>query len=328
MAGRLHGLEALRGIAALIVLYNHAGFLAGYPDIVSGLFVRGYIAVDLFFMLSGYVLTRTYEGRMGPAQVFLGKRFVRLWPPIAGGVLIGACAGILGGMAPGQLAMGLITGLMMLPLINFAILLNGPAWSIFFELVANFVHAALLQRLAVRHLLTISLICALLLLNPLAERGLNLGQHETFWLGFPRLFMSYALGVVLYRLNRDRTWLPSSWAWGAILAWPVLVAFQAYFMPRPSILALALIANPLVILAALSLKPSRVAVLLGALSFPLYALHYPVMELLAPFAFDWPVVLAIALTASVAGGMAVDSRWRKAVFELADRHHLVRAAAT
>lgn len=327
MTGRLNGLEALRGIAALMVVYNHAGFLAGFPDQLSRIFLRGYVAVDLFFMLSGYVLTRTYEGRMGPPQVFLRKRFIRLWPPIAAGVAIGACAAFAGGMAPGQIAAGLVTGLLLLPWFNFAILLNGPAWSIFFELVANYFHALLLQRLSVRSLLAIAAICVLLLIKAVPAHGLNLGQHQTFWLGFARLFMSYALGIVLYRLNRDRTWLPGSWAWGAILGWTALVLIIGP-QSRWTVLPVALIANPLAILAALSLKPSRLAVLLGALSFPLYALHYPVMELVKPFGFGWPVVLIIALAASAAGGMAVDSRWRKAVLDLADRRLMAQPAAT
>lgn len=316
MGNRLHGLEALRGIAALLVAYNHAAYLAGYPDVLSRLFVRGHVGVDLFFLLSGFVLTRAYEGRMDGASDFLRLRFVRLWPPIAAGVLIAAVAAALWGAEPVWIALGLLSGILLLPLVGYSFILNGPAWSIFFELVANFVHALLLQRLSNGALLVFAGLCSLILLWQISPNGLNLGQGETFWLGFPRLFMSYTMGIVLYRINRDRCWLPHGAAWPVIMAWPLLIIACGLLLPNWGDLALAMFVNPLVLLAALSLGNSRFAALLGAFSFPLYALHYPVMEILGQLGASWLTVLAVAMIASIFGGLVVDPRWRSAVYGL------------
>jgi len=86
---RLHGLDALRGIAALVVLAFHIGLIYGLEPI----FLNGWLAVDFFFALSGYVLARTYEGRLHKtigAWQFSKKRFFRFWPVVLFGGAIGA----------------------------------------------------------------------------------------------------------------------------------------------------------------------------------------------------------------------------------------------
>ncbi len=133
---RLHGLDALRGVAALLVLWyhlhlsQHVGF---YP-------FRGYLAVDFFFMLSGYVMARTYEGRMRGGLWFLRKRFWRLWPTVTVGSLIGVVAAIVAGAAdaPGFLLAATLN-LLLVPILwaGAAFPINTPIWSIFFELFAN-----------------------------------------------------------------------------------------------------------------------------------------------------------------------------------------------
>lgn len=84
---RLAGLDALRGIAALVVVIGHV-FLAR-DGAEHG---RPWIAVDVFFALSGYVTARTYEARLGrdlSAGGFLAARLRRLWPVMAVGALLG-----------------------------------------------------------------------------------------------------------------------------------------------------------------------------------------------------------------------------------------------
>jgi peptidoglycan/LPS O-acetylase OafA/YrhL len=85
MKSRLLGLDALRGAAALLVLWMHlhlSHHVSIYPP-------RGHLAVDFFFMLSGYVMARTYEGHMRGGVWFLRKRIRRLWPTVAAGSLFG-----------------------------------------------------------------------------------------------------------------------------------------------------------------------------------------------------------------------------------------------
>jgi len=73
---RLPAVDGLRGALALVVVVNHFAQKLGS----SALFPAADFAVCVFFLLSGYVLTRGWDGRYG---VFLARRFVRLWPVYA-----------------------------------------------------------------------------------------------------------------------------------------------------------------------------------------------------------------------------------------------------
>lgn len=314
MSTRLPGLDALRGIAALIVAYNHAAFLSGYPDVLSRIFVRGHLAVDLFFLLSGFVLARTYEGRMPEPARFLQLRFRRLWLPIAIGVVIGTSGALLGGSGLSALLPGLIAGLLIIPYPGGLIALNPPAWTVFYELVGNFLHAMLLQRLSSVQLIVVSLASALVVCipGPFSEGavGLNVGQGETALFGLPRFLTSYCLGIALYRLNGDRQRLPF---WIAAGGFPLLlIALQAWIPVAWEVLPVLLV-NPLILLAALSLDRSPTAELLGALSFPVYAMHMPIQIIATAQGWSWPAALAISLIAAGGLGILADSRSRRTV---------------
>src|ERR1700722_12878203 len=89
------GLDGLRGVAALFVAMRHISFFHNLG--VHG----GYLAVDLFFVLSGFVIANAYEARLagGPsAPRFLVLRYVRLWPVYALGAGLGLIAAALQGL--------------------------------------------------------------------------------------------------------------------------------------------------------------------------------------------------------------------------------------
>ncbi|MCB2057920.1 MAG: acyltransferase [Novosphingobium sp.] len=82
---RLSQLDGLRGIAALAIMLFHLAAVFH----TSGPFVRGYLFVDLFFLLSGFVLAVSTERKLASgigALEFAASRFVRLWPLVAVGV--------------------------------------------------------------------------------------------------------------------------------------------------------------------------------------------------------------------------------------------------
>ena len=87
---RLLLLDGLRGIAAIGVVLFHC--VIAFDAL--GAFARGYLFVDLFFLLSGFVLTLNYEQRMNAGAVrpgkFLRSRLVRLWPTVAAGARVAA----------------------------------------------------------------------------------------------------------------------------------------------------------------------------------------------------------------------------------------------
>lgn len=132
---RLGGLDMLRGVAALSVAFLHVPL--AFPAVDTP-FTKAYLAVDFFFMLSGFVLTRTYQPRfaagLGAAR-FMSLRFKRLWPTIAVGAVFGLISAI-GAYTPEKLALLFAMNLALVPYIfgggKAAVFpLNGAFWSVF-----------------------------------------------------------------------------------------------------------------------------------------------------------------------------------------------------
>lgn len=319
-AVRLHGLDALRGVAALSVVLLH--LTAVYQEL-PGLVSSAYLAVDFFFMLSGLVMARTFEPRMraGLAPLtFLRMRYLRLWPTM----LVGAVLSVpfLWRDSAHWLAFAKSAGpnLLLLPTLGEQEIfpLNIPAWSIFFELVANLAHGLVLWRLDRRAL---GLICAaflILLAIAGAHHGnLDMGARGTTILGgLCRVGFAYTAGILIQR------------TWGDAPALPVPVALALIAMPafllglgithgdnwREDLLFVALLC-PLLIWGGLRMRrAARIAMAAGALSFPLYAVHYPLLLLAHDLALG-PVgafLFAIACAAIVAGAQARFDHIRKA----------------
>jgi peptidoglycan/LPS O-acetylase OafA/YrhL len=298
---RLAGVDGLRGIAALCVLaYHLMPYVAGiWPG-------NAYLAVDFFFMLSGYVMSRTYEVRLSSgltSAAFLWLRWKRLWPTIFTGSLIGLpwFLAVIGVDGIGDMLV-IIANLLLIPTFAFnrSYPLNGPVWSIFFELVANVLHALLLRRMPTRALLLVAALMAVILVIPASQLTLGLigSTRPTFLFGVPRVLMSYTIGIVLWRLWRDRPSIavPPTLA---LLGMPVffsvvaLTGCKAWFLDFLFILILC----PLMIAGGLRWTgPVKWASASGALSFPLYAFHAPILASAALLGLDigWGVALSLA----------------------------------
>ncbi|GBP98870.1 acyltransferase [Streptomyces spongiicola] len=80
---RLPSLTGLRFWAALLVVAYHLSRQVGQIPGASELAWYGRSGVTFFFVLSGFVLAWTYDGRQVPAKVFLRRRFARVWPLLA-----------------------------------------------------------------------------------------------------------------------------------------------------------------------------------------------------------------------------------------------------
>jgi len=310
--GKLYGLEALRGLAAITVVWQHICQRYGYEGLFTIIVGKGHLAVDLFFLISGFVLARTYEKAMPRPVDFLVMRYRRLWAPLAGGAVIAFLFALYRGEPLLSGAALLVAGLAMMPGRGFHFALNPPAWSIFFELVANVVHAWLLVRLGKLGLVLIVVGAALLMWPIMWQRGFDVGHDSVFWWGLPRVMLSYTLGVLLFRLNGDRVWLPVPAAWLVAIAYPVAIGSFAATSPLGE-MAFAVVVHPLLLLAVLAMPRNRLALWLGAFSFPLYALHSPLMEADNLLAMHWSAGLAVCLGGSALIGLALDPRWRKLV---------------
>jgi peptidoglycan/LPS O-acetylase OafA/YrhL len=298
MGSRLVGLDGLRGIAALAVFAHHVFMSAnGYSRGVA------FLAVDFFFMLSGYVMARTYEARLTgdlSAAGFLALRLRRLWPAMTVGAAIGVP--VVWATYAWPDALPAMLNLLFVPwfLGTRVFPLNGPAWSIFFELVANLVHALVLCRLSTRQLMLLALACAPLLVAGGIDYGLDVGSRpENFLFGLPRVLLSYTIGMILWRSWRDEPPVKVSASF-TFLAMPLF--FTATAVSGGSWIAnLGFIAVvcPMMIAGGLRFPaPSRwagLAAFAGALSFPLYAVHGTVLRLASLLELGWIAGALLAL---------------------------------
>jgi peptidoglycan/LPS O-acetylase OafA/YrhL len=285
---RLPGLDILRGIAALCVLGLHTRAIYGDHGWIFG---KGYLAVDLFFMLSGYVMARTYDPRfaagLGPVRFFV-SRYRRLWPVMAVGSVIGLPKLWLELQNPSAFAWTAGFNLLLLPVPQEGpgFPLNIPAWSILFELTANLIHGLVLWRLRLRWLvlLAIATLPAIFWVGH-GYGTFDVGAHTfDFFAGLPRVFLSYLIGMILWKLWRDEPGIPLPPAL-ALVAMPILFA-AAWVMGLADWrldLVFIVAACPLLIAGGLRLRSEAqgagaAALALGALSFPLYAVHMPVLQ--------------------------------------------------
>lgn len=307
---RLPGLDALRAVAALSVVVMHVGAIwPGAPRMLGS----AYLAVDFFFLLSGFVMARTYEDRMNREGLaprrFLALRFQRLWPTMAVGAVLSLPFLWRDNPVAAVFVAAALPNFFLLPSFVTAELfpLNTPAWSIFFELFANLAHCAVLHRLRTRVLL-----CgAAVLFGVLALVGSHFGNLDlgarpsTFLVGFVRVGFSYALGVALWRWHADRPPLAIPLPLGLALMAALFYAADAFHLGGAAFdLAFLAVACPLLLWSGLSAGPrlapvtTTACLVAGALSFPLYAVHYPV--LLAAEAAGLPMLAGPVLALSVA----------------------------
>lgn len=277
-------LDAMRGIAALFVLTRH------FPDpTLPGLFPGSYLAVDMFFVLSGFVLSHAYgwdlAGRMG-ARAFLLKRVIRLYPLYILGS-IGVALGYLLMWVTWQpwgrlrMATSLAGAFVMLPLpdrfafnIGVAYPLNQPAWSLFWELAVNFVFA--LFAWTVRRLLGVIAVGAVLLMLLAYHFGtIDVGQAwHSFFGGGCRVVYSFFIGALLYRFQSR---------WNLRLPAPLLLLVLplSFLLPASWDLVNAMLLFPLLVFLGAKTEPGpRLEGLfrfLGDISYPVYALHFAIM---------------------------------------------------
>ena len=156
-------LDGLRGVAAMIVVAYHL-FETYSAGPVYQLLNHGYLAVDFFFVLSGFVIGYAYDDRWGRMSLkdFFKRRLVRLHPMVIMGTLIGAALFYFGACSvfPSimetpwwKVILMLILGCLMIPAITAWDIrgwtetnsLNGPTWSLMWEYIANILYALFIR---------------------------------------------------------------------------------------------------------------------------------------------------------------------------------------
>lgn len=307
---RLHGLDALRGIAAVCVFAFHlSAETIGIGGSNAGL------AVDFFFMLSGFVMARTYENRFAEglgAGSFLLMRYRRLWPTMALGTLIGS---VYLASTTDHFWIALSANLCLIPFfVNHQPFgANWAAWSVFFELFANVSHAAWFSKVR-RLLIPVTLLGIFMLIISTEFPAFTAGHHDsTFFAGFIRVLFSYLIGVQLYRGFGERRFASVSPA--LILACMPVIFLSTWFMPeRITPLDLVIVAGifPILIVCGATLPVGASLRWLGSISFPLYAVHWPLMALchVNGWSIFWAVPAAFLIASLIPNGLRLKALTR------------------
>ena len=284
-------LDGLRGIAALAVVIFH--FMEWiFPNPSENFIGHGFLAVDFFFCLSGFVIGYAYDDRIRTIGVgeFFSSRLIRLHPLVVLGSVLGLI-GLLIDPFTSSLAYDasklLLLFLCSILLIPFPVMedraynlfgLNAPSWSLFWEYIANIFYAFILCKLGRRSLLVLTVLAAAALCFVSFRAGNLLGgwSKDNFLDGGARVAFSFSAGLLLYRSN----WIIKNRIGFVGLA--VLLAL-AFVMPSLKWnwlmeLLVVLFYFPLIVSlgagSTLSLRWKSVCKFSGDLSYPLYMTHY------------------------------------------------------
>ncbi|PXA87822.1 acyltransferase, partial [Nostoc sp. 3335mG] len=304
-------LDGLRGIAALLVVAFHLFEAHARGDMQRQIVNHGYLAVDFFFLLSGFVIAHAYDDRWPHMSIgdFVRRRLIRLQPMVVLGSMVGmivfALAMPMTGDAvstPRLLAIMLL-GAAMIPLAPHTGIrsgeamypLNGAAWSLFYEYLANAFYAAGIRDFSNR---TIGLIVALSALAVIhlavfGPRGdLVGGWAFDGWgihIGLTRVMFPFVAGILLRRM-RHCVAIPGGFPVSAALliaalAMPRIGGTDRLWLNGLYEAGCVLLLFPLiVVIGAGGVTDDRTEALsqtLGDLSYPLYVTHYPVACLYA-----------------------------------------------
>ena len=297
---RFHLLDGLRGLAAILVVLYHM------PPYLQRWFAcpNAFLAVDFFFCLSGFIIAYSYENRILTGMSlgdFCLSRLIRLYPLYFLGSFLGllsVCILTFGhGRSHLRLSDLLVAGVLsvvVLPNLGTAwsnhniFPLNGPAWSLFFELFANLIFwFGIRFRLAGRFALLLitgtSLILLSLARGSLSDVGAFTGS---FTPGFARVGFSFAMGLVTYRIYKSRRSallrgkiaLAASFAVIALLGGMLLTRGRLVEQHTTQLLLVAIVSPLVVYLGSLVKVPAAaepICSFLGDFSYPLYILHQP-----------------------------------------------------
>ena len=287
---RFDVLDGLRGVAAFMVLFHH---IENGVTENRFLFENGFLAVDLFFMLSGFVIAFNYDKRLANGLYFRNFeaiRLIRLWPLAILGAVLGA---IVEGIPENFLSLlfSLLKQLLFVPsfLTGNVYPLNGIQWTLFFELFINTVYALGAYKMGNKGLgVVIVASFAALVVSGFYYGTIGNGWGaQNFLGGFPRVFFGFFVGVALFRLVAAREIkVPPFIGIGAILVYLAVSIGASMFLKHTWKIDLLLCTFlfPGVVYTCALAKSGTIETLvmafLGELSYPLYTLQGPIRKVM------------------------------------------------
>jgi len=296
---RFEALDGMRGVAALIVVVFHCDMVLGARQI----FPLGWLSVDLFFVLSGFVIALSYEGRLRERFGFSNFMLARAhWLLPVHFCAMAMLTLVLCGMAAHQafgpaisvravLVESALNSLFipdsMSPVAGaFASLhnlfpLNPAQWSLWDEWVVNIVYALLLFGMRTRILAIAGILSAVMVLLVVvrAPQGWSVGEHNgEMVIGILRALAGFSVGIVIFRLHKAGSLrrLPAVRPELLYLFWMLACATSPMRYRAIYEAGVATVVAPVIIalLVRSERKMPRACNSIGALSYPLYASHF------------------------------------------------------
>lgn len=287
-------LDGLRGIAAVAVVVFHFMEFA-VPDYHKNFIARGYLAVDFFFCLSGFVIAYAYDNRIKEIGVikFLKLRLIRLHPLVIIGSVLGLLTFLFDPFSnlharynSGEITLLFLSSSLLVPypIVPERYLnlfhLNPPTWSLFWEYIANIFYVLILFKLRNKTLKFLLMIAAFALCFESYRSGyLGVGWGGDNMVGGGiRVFYSFLAGMLVYRSN----WIIKSKLGFIFISILLLIVFFIPFSDK-----INWIVDPIIVLlyfpflialgagACLRSPFKNICRFSGEISYPLYMTHYP-----------------------------------------------------
>lgn len=325
-------LDALRGIAALMVVAFHI-LEAHATSHLDQIINHGYLAVDFFFLLSGFVIGYAYDDRWAKMSVkdFFKIRVARLQPMVIMGMIVGAAlfyfqdSVVMDGISEvplWKMLAVMLVGFTLIPVFGSWEIrgwtemhpLNGPGWSLFYEYIANILYALFVRKFSntLLAILVFSSGCMLIHLGVTSPKGYLAGgwaiDTTQIHIGFSRLLFPFFGGLLLFRVRKIGK-IKNGFLWStlllvAILAIPRIGGADNLWMNGLYETLSVIFLFPLVVLLGASGEltgkfSSRISKFLGDISYPIYITHYPFIYLYFAWVYNNKVTLAEAWPISI-----------------------------
>lgn len=307
---RYEVLDGMRGIAALTVMIHHFTQFGPRP-----LFQHAPVAVDLFFMLSGFVIMHSYGSRLRggmPAIDYIKKRIIRLYPMF----LFALFAGVLAYIFARELPLGIsshselwsvaLLNAVFIPFLDYTntregyvviFPANSPLWSLFFEMFASLAFVGLC-RLNKKQLGVFCMACfggliGFIIFYLITNINLGIATHtgwgsHLFAAGFVRVLFGFALGMFIYRIMDKIRAHPTTALLQKIPCKSTIIALAlVVFIGIPlevkglyNFVGIVFVMPVFLVIGAMTVceneKILKACAFLGWISYPLYCLHMPV----------------------------------------------------
>ncbi len=293
-------LDGIRGMAAIFIVINHTNNYWGFD------LARNYLAVDLFFILSGFVIANAYDERIRSGIItfpkFMLVRLTRLYPVFLLSLLFFSALTIYGVTKhplPSTVLIEVASSLALTALFlpshiegyNLLFPINPPCWSLFYELISNAIYAVIRPFLNNVALAAIVISSGLILMGAYYhyEKPVNLGwqwSYESIIGGFIRSIFGIFMGLLIHR---NHTFLKHRFS-NKVSPW-IAFAAVAIILTSPDMGKFNWIIDAISVTVFFPLcvcfaslgnhtKLDKILLMLGSASYPMYVLHTPILNLL------------------------------------------------